>query len=208
MKKTLMSLAVVSALMSGAAMAAPGDVDAGQVGDNSASQAELHFTGKVTSSMCQVSTSDTKKEILLGELSKAALLADGRGPSKSFQVSLVNCDPTVDKITYTLQDKQGSEPGFLVNSSDSTSAKNVGVYIEDNLNFPLEIGTTSYDVDVQTNDAGALPDQVIPLTAYIGQAVDGSMTPDETLAAGVTAGLVDATAVITIRATAPVNPGP
>lgn len=60
MKKTIMSLAVVSALLSGGAMAA---LNNGQA-DNSASTATLNFTGKVTSSLCQVNTSDLTKQYL------------------------------------------------------------------------------------------------------------------------------------------------
>lgn len=63
MKKTIMSLAVVSAFLSGSAMAA---LTNGQA-DNSASSATLNFSGKVTSSLCQVSTSDLTKTISLGK---------------------------------------------------------------------------------------------------------------------------------------------
>ncbi|EAB1452168.1 type 1 fimbrial protein, partial [Escherichia albertii] len=77
MKKTLMSLAVVSVLMSGSAFAAIGNN--GQATNNDASQATLNFAGKVTSSLCQVNTSDVTKDIELGEVSSAALkAANGR----------------------------------------------------------------------------------------------------------------------------------
>lgn len=194
MKKTLMSLAVVSVLMSGSALADIGDN--GQANNNDASQAELHFTGKLTSSLCQVATSDVKKEIYLGELSRAALVASGRGPSQSFSVSLVNCDPQVTTIKYSLQDKNGSVGDYLVNQSGDTMAKGVGVYIEDNLNQALQVNGAENTVTVQRDNTGALPDQVIPLTAYIGATAQGPVTDPDTL----TMGLVDASAVMTIRA--------
>lgn len=194
MKKTLMSLAVVSVLMSGSALADIGDN--GQANNNDASQAELHFTGKLTSSLCQVATSDVKKEIYLGELSRAALVASGRGPSQSFSVSLVNCDPQVTTIKYSLQDKNGSVGDYLVNQSGDTMAKGVGVYIEDNLNQALQVNGAENTVTVQRDNTGALPDQVIPLTAYIGATAQGPVTNPDTL----TMGLVDASAVMTIRA--------
>lgn len=194
MKKTLMSLAVVSVLMSGSALADIGDN--GQANNNDASQAELHFTGKLTSSLCQVATSDVKKEIYLGELSRAALVASGRGPSQSFSVSLVNCDPQVTTIKYSLQDKNGSVGDYLVNQSGDTMAKGVGVYIEDNLNQALQVNGAENTVTVQRDNTGALPDQVIPLTAYIGATAQRPVTDPDTL----TMGLVDASAVMTIRA--------
>lgn len=194
MKKTLMSLAVASVLMSGSALAAIGDN--GQADNNDASQAELHFTGKLTSSLCQVATSDVKKEIYLGELSRAALVASGRGPSQSFSVSLVNCDPSVTNITYALQDKNGTVGNYLVNQSGDTMAKGVGVYIEDNLNAAVKVNGTENTVTVQANNNQALPDQVIPLAAYIGATNPGAVADPDTL----TMGLVDASAVMTIRA--------
>ncbi|ABG71782.1 putative CS12 fimbria-like major fimbrial protein subunit [Escherichia coli 536] len=194
MKKMIMPLTMVSVLMSGSALAAIGDN--GQANNNDASQAELHFTGKLTSSLCQVATSDVKKEIYLGELSQAALTQGrGRGPSQSFSVSLVNCDPQVTTIKYSLQDKNGSKGDYLVNQSGDTMAKGVGVYIEDNLNQPLQVDGAENTVTVQNNGTGALPNQVIPLAAYIGS-TSGKVDDVGT----VTMGLVDASAVMTIRA--------
>ena len=84
LKKTVMSLAVVSALLSGSAMA---DVSGNGQADNSASTATLNFMGKVTSSLCQVNTSDLTKSISLGEVSAAVLnTADAHSPRQSFTV--------------------------------------------------------------------------------------------------------------------------
>ncbi len=193
MKKTLMSLAVVSTLMSGAAMAAIGDT--GQA-DNSSSSADLHFTGKVTSSLCQVGTSDLKKEISLGELSRAALTAAERGPSTSFEVKLVNCDPSLTDFTYHLADQRGGTD-YLINKQDATTAGGVGVFIEDNQNNPLKVEGSQNTGVVQKDANGALPDQTIPLSAYIGLVAAD--------VADVKAGLVDASATMTIR-TLPVAP--
>ncbi len=74
MKKTIMSLAVVSALFSAGAMA---DLSADGKADNSASTATLNFTGKVTSSLCQISSDDIAKTINLGEISAAAYYREG-----------------------------------------------------------------------------------------------------------------------------------
>ncbi|EOC3340569.1 fimbrial protein [Escherichia coli] len=195
--RKITSLIMAVTLMNSSAFAAIGNN--GQADNNDASQAELHFTGKLTSSLCQVATSDVKKEIDLGELSKAALLASGRGPSQSFSVSLVNCDPSINTISYALQDKNGSVGDYLVNQSGDTMAKGVGVYIENNLNNRLKVDGSANTVDVQKNGAAALPDQVIPLAAYIGSTTPGAVTDFST----VTPGLVDANAVMTIRASAP-----
>ena len=74
-------------------------------------------------------------------------------------------------------------------------AKGVGVYIEDNLNQPLQVDGAENTVTVQNNGTGALPNQVIPLAAYIGS-TSGKVDDVGT----VTMGLVDASAVMTIRA--------
>lgn len=200
MKKTIMSLTLVSALLSGNAMAALNN--SGQA-DNSASTATLNFVGKVTSSLCQISTNDIAKTIELGEISSAQLkAAGGRGPSKSFNVRLVNCDPSVNDISYVIRDaNSSSEAGnttssYLVPQMDDLSAKGVGVYIVDNKDKAVNIGETKhYGVIKGDGDTGALSEQTISLGAYIGTQTGSGDT------GVVQAGTVAATGVMTIKAT-------
>ena len=198
MKKTIMSLAVVSALLSGGAMADLNDM--GQA-DNSASTATLNFTGKVTSSLCQVSTSDLDKTIYLGEVSAAQLKATAaRAPSHTFNVNLVNCDPSVNNISYVIRDGNGSpEQGgatsdYLIPKSSETSAKGVGVFITDPEDNAIQIGQTQNYGIVKDGENQALASQSISLAAYIGRVADSS---DK-----VNAGDVNAVGVMTIKATA------
>ncbi|EFH2659501.1 TPA: type 1 fimbrial protein [Escherichia coli] len=198
MKKTIMSLAVVSALFSGAAMAELNDM--GQA-DNSASNATLNFTGKVTSSLCQVNTADLAKTISLGEVSAAQLQATAaRAPSHTFSVSLVNCDPSVNNISYVIRDGNGSpEQGaalsdYLIPKSSDTSAKGVGVFITDPEDNAIQIGETKQYGVIKDGDNNALATQNISLAAYIGRVAD--------TAAEVNAGDVEATGIMTIKATA------
>ncbi|EEW3330182.1 fimbrial protein [Escherichia albertii] len=189
MKKTLMSLAVVSVLMSGSAFAAPAA--------NDASKATLNFMGRVTSSLCQVKTDDLVKDIQLGEVSKSALEATGQGPAQSFQVNLINCDSTTNDISYVLADANNNgNSKYLVPKSGDTAATGVGVFVETSDGTPVDIGTEQ-DLDVVANGGNALSEQVIPLRAYIG--TQGGTAG--TLGTDVSAGTVDATGVITIRAT-------
>lgn len=187
-----MSLAVVSALLSGSAMAA---LTNGQA-DNSASTATLNFSGKVTSTLCQVNTSDMGKTIQLGEASLSGLNGGGQSPFISFDVGLVNCDPSVSDISYVLSDSNGSPVSgattsdYLVPKSTSTSASGVGVYIADSEHNPISIGGNK-TLNVIKDASGALSQQTIPLVAYM-KAVGGRAT----------AGTVDATGVMTIKATA------
>ncbi|WP_059245546.1 fimbrial protein [Escherichia albertii] len=197
MKKTIMSLAVVSALLSGSAMA---ELNSMGQADNSASTATLKFTGKVTSSLCQVSTEDISKTIVLGEISAAQLNnSTGRGPSHSFNVALENCDPTVSTISYVIRDQNGSvdtaggTSAYLVPESSNTSAKNVGVYIADSKGTPIQIGKT-VQINATTDGKNALASQTIPLTAYIAK-TDGDAV----------AGDVNAVGVMTIKAAAAGN---
>ncbi|EFH2975754.1 type 1 fimbrial protein [Escherichia coli] len=199
MKKTIMSLAVVSAFLSGSAMAA---LDNGQA-DNSASSATLNFSGKVTSSLCQVSTSDLTKTISLGEASAAALANGGQSPFQSFTVSLANCDPTTANITYTIRDGNGL-PGqdayasdYLIPKSGDTSASGVGVYIADPEHNAIQIGANQ-NAGVTQVDGQAESEQTIALTAYMKATGD---------AGNVKAGVVDATGIMTIKATAAVAGG-
>jgi P pilus assembly protein, pilin FimA len=194
MKKTIMSLAVVSALLSGSAMA---DLTAGQA-DNSASTATLNFSGKVTSSLCQVSTADLNKSIVLGEASAAALANGGQSPYQSFNVSLANCDPTTANITYTIRDGNGL-PGedanvsdYLIPKSTDTSASGVGVYIADPEHNPIRIGANQNAGVTQVGGA-AESEQTIALTAYMKATGD---------TADVKAGVVDAIGIMTIKAAA------
>ncbi|EDE3185409.1 fimbrial protein [Salmonella enterica subsp. enterica serovar Typhimurium] len=199
MKKTIMSLAVVSALFSAGAMAATTIAGNGQSTANDASQATLNFSGKLTSSLCQVATDDITKDIQLGEISKAALIASGRGPSQSFSVKLKNCDSSVNSIKYTIRDTNGDETTYITNKSGDDYAKGVGVYLEDAANNALEVNGHSYDFTVAATDGNALPDQEIPLAAHIGtlNAAAGDINNNSIMA-----GIVNASAVMTIKATA------
>ncbi len=194
MKKTIMSLAVVSALLSGSAMA---DLTGGQA-DNSASTATLNFSGKVTSSLCQVSTADLTKSVVLGEASAAALANGGQSPYQSFTVSLANCDPTTANITYTIRDGNGlpgaeaNESDYLIPKSTDTSASGVGVYIADPEHNPIKIGANQNAGVTQVGGA-AESEQTIALTAYM-KATGGTDN--------VRAGVVDAIGIMTIKAAA------
>ncbi|EGM7736316.1 fimbrial protein [Escherichia albertii] len=195
MKRTIMSLTVASVLLSGSAMAV---VSENGQADNSASTATLNFTGKVTSSLCQVNTADLTKTISLGEVSAAVLNTSGaHSPRQSFTVGLSNCDPSVSNITYTIRDAnglpdQGGETSpYLIPKSSDTSASGVGVFIADPEGNDIQIGQ-SQTVGVTKIDGKAQSEQSIALTAYIGKVIKGQ----------VTAGVVDATGVMTIKATA------
>ncbi|EIO6660685.1 type 1 fimbrial protein [Escherichia coli] len=193
MKKTIMSLAVISALLSSSAMAA---LTAGQA-DNSASTATLNFSGKVTSSLCQINTSDLNKMIQLGNASVTDLNADGQSPFMTFNIGLVNCDPSVSNISYVISDANsspdaGNTTEYLIPKSTSTSAAGVGVYITDPQHKAIGIGENKTLKVINGSDGGALSEQNISLTAYMKKA--GSAT--------VTAGTVDATGVMTIKAAA------
>ncbi len=202
MKKTIMSLAVVSALFSAGAMAAISDDGKA---DNSASTATLNFTGKVTSSQCQVSTDDIIKTIELGEISSAQLKASkGRGPSKSFNVKLVNCDSAVNDISYVIRDGNGSAAqgqatsNYLIPEMNDLSAKGVGVYIVDNNDSAVQIGSTKHYGVINDDGGKALSEQTISLGAYIG-----TQTGVAAATGGIEAGTVNATGIMTIMATAP-----
>ncbi|HFD3424360.1 TPA: fimbrial protein [Escherichia coli] len=193
MKKTIMSFAVVSALFSGAAMAA---LTNGQA-DNSASTANLNFTGKVTSSLCQINTGDLDKTIQLGNASVTDLNADGQSPFMTFNVGLANCDPSVSDIKYVISDANsspdtGNTTAYLIPKSTSTSATGVGVYITDPQHVAVNVGDNKTLKVINGPDGKALSEQNISLTAYMKKA--GTST--------VTAGTVDATAVMTIKANA------
>lgn len=190
-----MCLAVVSALFSGATLAA---VSENGQADNSASTATLNFSGKVTSSLCQVNTSDITKTISLGEISAAALNTTGaHSPRQSFTVGLSNCDPTVSDITYTIRDgnglpdQDGETSAYLIPKSTDTSASGVGVFITDPEGNDIQIGETK-TAGVTKVNGEAQSEQTISLAAYIGN-VTGNQP---------TAGVVDATGIMTIKATA------
>ncbi|HAN4903059.1 TPA: type 1 fimbrial protein [Escherichia coli] len=195
MKKTIMSLAVVSALFSAGAMAALSEN--GQA-DNSASTATLNFTGKVTSSLCQVNTTDLTKTISLGEISAATLKTPGaHSPRQSFTIGLSNCDASVANISYTIRDanglpdKGGMTSAYLNPKSTDTSASGVGVFITDPEGNDIQIGETK-EVGVTKVNGEAQSEQTISLAAYIGN-VTGKQP---------TAGVVDTQGVMTIKATA------
>ncbi|HAX4763366.1 TPA: type 1 fimbrial protein, partial [Escherichia coli] len=171
----------------------------GQSTANDASQATLNFSGKLTSSLCQVATDDVVQNIQLGEISKAALAVGGRGPSHSFSVKLKNCDSSVNGITYAIRDTNGSQSGYLTNKSGDDYAKGVGVYLEDSSNKALTLNGQEHNFVVAANGGQALPDQEIPLAAYIGTlTAAGGNIDNSTLMAGI----VDASAVMTIRTSA------
>lgn len=202
MKKTIMSLAVVSALFSAGAMAAT-TLSADGKADNSASTATLDFTGKVTSSLCQVNSNDIIQTIELGDISSAQLKSGtGRGPSKTFTVGLINCDPTVSNISYVISDSNGSSANgqntsaYLVPKQTDDSAKGVGVYIVDNKDQAINIGQTVNSGVLTNEEHQALSAQTISLGAYIGTQSGGVANGD------VQAGTVKATGIMTIKATA------
>ena len=199
MKKTLMSVVMASVLMTGSAFAA---LDGTGKGDNGDSQAELHFTGKVTTSLCQVATGDVKKEISLGEISTSQLKSGtGRAPSHSFSVELENCDPSLAHIYYTIQDANGSNhQEYLLPKKTNTSAEGVGIFITDADGNALTKMSGEMLPATQTIAGGtgptALPTQSIALAAYMGtiekKPVDGTTVT-------VTPGDVDATGIMTIK---------
>ena len=193
MKKTLMSVVMASVLVSGSAFAA---LDAAGKGDNGASQATLHFSGKVTSSLCQVATDDVKKEIPLGEISASQLKnGTGRGPAQGFTVDLENCDSSLANIDYVIQDANGSQnTKYLLPVSGNESAKGVGVYITKAGGEELTNFKGSQAAAKDGNDA--LPRQSIALEAYLGT-ISGAAENDT--APTVTAGLIDATGIMTIK---------
>ncbi|MEQ1928463.1 fimbrial protein [Escherichia albertii] len=192
MKRKFLPIAVFSSLVfSGAALA--------ELANNDASNATLNFSGKVTSSLCQINTDDVAKEIELGELSLAALKASGKGPAKSFSVGLINCDTTLNSISYTIagQNNTGNNVDYLIPVSNDESAQGVGVFIQKNDGTKVTIGKQESINVVKDNDK-ALSAQSIPLQAYIGTQ-SGSADED---GSNVTAGTVNATAIMTIRTAA------
>lgn len=197
MKKNILTVAIASMLMSSAAFAAPAS--------NEESQATLNFTGKVTASLCQVSTDDLTKDINLGEVSASALNATGKSPAQSFNVNLINCDTTTNAISYVISDANGKEANSfaLIPKAGDTSADGVFVWLEASDGTPIETGTTQ-TIDVVKNGNDALSSQNIALRAYIGTETGQAPTTNKP----VKAGTVDATAYMTIRATAPAAPLP
>lgn len=187
MKKTVMSLAVVSALFCGAAMATSAD--------NDSSYATLNFSGRVTSNLCQVSTDNVTQNIDLGEVTKQQI-KDSATKKQSFSVTLNNCDTSVSQISYVLADGNNnqSNAAYLQPKSGDTSAQGVGVYVTKSDGSAIQVGQ-SYNIDVQKDTDGnsALPQQVIALTGYID-----SITPGDD--SGVAGGTVEATGTLTIKA--------
>ncbi|HEF0975460.1 TPA: type 1 fimbrial protein [Escherichia coli] len=194
MKKTIMSLAVVSALLSGGAMAAPAA--------NDASTATLNFTGRVTSSLCQVDTNSLEQNISLGEISASALKTTGIAPAKSFSVSLVNCDTGVNSITYNIADANASGANktaqYLQPFSGDDSARGVGVFIQTSDHKDVTIGQDQTLAVVKGEGDKALSTQTISLTAFMATP---NKSPD-TNGTQVTPGSVSARGVMTIKAAA------
>ncbi|CAD5789287.1 fimbrial protein [Escherichia coli] len=193
MKKGVMALAIVSAFAAGTAIAAPSA--------NDSSSARINFEGKVTASLCQINTADMTKDIMLGEVSRSALDATGKSPAQSFSVTLNNCDSTTNDITYVFSDANGASNNakYLEPTAGDTSAGGVGVFIQKSDGTDVSIGQT-VTLDV-IKDGGnlTLPEQTIPLRAYIGKKEASSV---------VSAGTVAATGVMTIRTAAAANPTP
>lgn len=193
-----MSLAVVSALVSGVAFAAPPA--------NNSSKATVNFTGSVTGSLCQVKTDNLSQTVLLGEVSKSALKATGKGQPQSFQVNLTNCDTDTANISYVLADANYTQingvtaPKYLVPKSGDNSATGVGVFVETSTGTAIDPGTTKALIVNKDADQKALSDQVISLRAYIGTTDGNAVTDPDAADATVKAGTVDATGVLTIYA--------
>lgn len=194
MKKTIMSLAVVSALFSAGAMAAPAA--------NDASTATLNFTGRVTSSLCQVDTGSVEQNISLGEVSASALKATGIAPAKSFSVSLVNCDTGTGKITYNIADANSAgaatTAAYLQPIAEDDSAGGVGVFIQTSDHKDVTIGQDKDFAVVKDQQGNALSTQTIALTAYMATTDKAA----DTDGSKVTPGTVSARGVMTIKATA------
>ena len=205
MKKTLMSVVMASVLVSGSAFAVGDNLNSTGKGDNGDSQAELHFTGKVTTSHCQVATDDVKKEIELGEITASQLQktdGKGRGPSKGFTVDLVNCDSALTKIDYIIRDANGTDSTkqYLLPKQNDESALGVGVYLvnADDSALTNKEGSVTAAVDSKNN---ALSHQSIALAAYLGTVTGNPASATPADANYVTPGLVDATGVMTIKTT-------
>lgn len=165
-KKVVMSLAVFSAMFSGAAMAASAA--------NDSSYATLNFTGRVTSNLCQVGTGSTDTNINLGEVSLSQLTTGARRSTpQSFDVSLENCDTGMNTITYTLTDNNASDvvKGYLIPQSTDTTATGVGVFISKSDGTPVEM-SKSITHAVATDGTNALPSQVLSFTAHIAPVTD------------------------------------
>ncbi|HAP3355981.1 TPA: type 1 fimbrial protein [Escherichia coli] len=190
MKKTLLaSLTIASAFFSAGALA----VSAA----NDSSFATLDFNGRVTSNLCQVATDSAVTNVDLGEVTVSQLNAGNqRSTPQSFNVTLSNCDTTVNTITYTLADNNAADSvrPYLIPRSNDTSATGVGVYITKSDGTPVEMSKTINHV-VETDGTNALPSQKLAFTAYIAPAADlqGHMQ-------NIGAGNVSAQGTLTIKA--------
>ncbi|EFB4000330.1 TPA: type 1 fimbrial protein [Escherichia coli] len=199
MKKTIMSLAVVSALMSGVTFAA-------NPAQNDTSKATVNFSGNVTASLCQVETSNLSQTISLGEVSKSALEATGKGKPQSFQINLTNCDTATNEISYTLADANYNPINgqaaltYLVPKSGDKSAEGVGVFVQTSTGSAITPGNTIKLDVAKDGDQKALSDQVISLRAYIGTKDGQPVDPNGQNRDSVKPGTVDATGVLTIKA--------
>lgn len=194
-KKIVMPLAVISAMFSGAAMAASAA--------NDSSYATLNFTGRVTSNLCQVGTGSSDTNVNLGEVTLSQLQTAQRSTPQSFNVSLENCDTGVNTITYTLTDNNAPDvvKGYLIPQSTDTTATGVGVYIAKSDGTPVEM-SKSITHAVETDGTNALPSQKLSFAAYIAPAADlnGHLQ-------GLGAGSVKAQGTLTIKAATATVPG-
>ncbi|MXC97192.1 fimbrial protein [Escherichia coli] len=187
MKKSILSLVVLSSIFSGGALAASAA--------NDSSYATLNFSGRVTSNLCQVSTNDVTKSIDLGEVTKTQI-ANSSQPKQSFSVTLNNCDTTVADISYILTDTNNntSSAPYLVPVNTDTSAQGVGVYVTKSDGTAIQVGN-KYTINVQKEGTNALPQQSVALTAYVDSITKGDVT-------NVVGGTVDAAGTLTIKAAA------
>ncbi|HGC4843693.1 TPA: fimbrial protein [Escherichia coli] len=189
MNKTIMSLFIASMVFSGSALAA--------AAANDTSTAQLNFTGKVTSNLCQLSTaSQSGIDIDLGEVSVKDLNANNRSRAQTFTVDLKNCDTSVNKIQYQVSSQNPGDTDYISPVANDTAATGVGVYIQTaDAASPTAIRLgNSYNASVIQNvdGSGAAADQQIALQAYMKKA--GNAT--------VTAGSVNAVGYVTVKASA------
>ena len=187
MKKTLMSVVMASVLVSGSAFAD------GAKKENS--RAIINFDGTVTSSLCQVDQNSLEQTVRLGDATIAQVKDDTAGRT-SFSIQLVNCDTTVNDITYTIKDQYGSgQESYLTNSyKGGYAAENVAVYLEDDKGTPLDT-----DVPHELKVNAGQEEYTIGLKAYMGPTMTHPTTGTPT-AMAVGAGIVNAKAVMLIKA--------
>ncbi|WP_157924070.1 fimbrial protein [Escherichia coli] len=188
-KKSFLCFCMSSSLFSGAVFA--------DTASNDSSEAVINFSGRVTSSTCQVATNNLTQEVSLGEATKKQLLA-GSTPEHTFYVTLTNCDSDTGSISYSLNDTNSNQSGqdYLALAAGDTAAKGVGVYVTKTENgSTIQTGTkydlTDLDQDADGNTAST---QSLAFNAQLKK------LPTATTAADITAGSVSAAATLVIKA--------